>query len=223
MPAAALITNLVSTYGKEAVAALGVSSRIDLFAIMVVVALSSVMGPFVGQNLGAGKLDRLRTGVKRAQKFGLFWGVAMLALIGLTAKWIAPIFTDNPEVIAVIVVYMSIVPFGYAARCVYALGNTILNVLNKPLLASGITLLMMFAVYLPMAYLGSSLFGIRGVFGAIALAYTLGGTASFLLVQREIKKLDTENLGRTNSVEDDLESDADAPDTSNLPLAAAGD
>ena len=58
----ALITNLVSTYGETAVAALGVAARIDLL-IMVVVALSTVLGPFVGQNLGAKKFDRLWTGV----------------------------------------------------------------------------------------------------------------------------------------------------------------
>ena len=183
----ALITSLVAGYGPEAVAALGVSSRIDLFAIMIVVALSSVIGPFVGQNLGAGQLERLRRGVFMSQRFGLLWGVAMLLLLGLSGRWIAPLFTDNPEVSAYIVLYLTIVPFGYMARCVYTLGNTILNVLNRPLLASAITLVQMFAIYLPMAYLGSLWLGLPGIFGALATAYTAGGTASYLLVRREIR------------------------------------
>lgn len=185
----ALITQLVSTYGDEAVAGLGVSSRIDLFAIMVVVALSTVMGPFVGQNMGAGNYKRLATGVARGQRFSIFWGLGMLVLLGTSARWIAPIFSDNEKVIETIVLYLSIAPFGYAARCVYAIGNTILNVMDQPLIASGITLVQMFLVYLPMAYLGSYLFGLGGVFGALALAYFIGGTTSYLLVQKEIAKL----------------------------------
>ena len=185
----ALITRLVSTYGDPAVGGLGVSSRIDLFAIMVVVALSTVMGPYVGQNLGAGKLDRLKIGVWRSQKFSILWGLGMFVLFELSAPWIAPIFSKDPEVIDVIVLYLRIAPFGYAARCVYALGNTILNILDRPLTASAITLIQMFVVYLPMAYLGSYLFGLGGIFGAMALAYFTGGTVSFLLVRKEIRKL----------------------------------
>ncbi|GAB4417360.1 MAG: MATE family efflux transporter [Bacteroidia bacterium] len=185
----ALITRLVAKHGEEAVAALGVSSRIDLFAIMLVVALSTVIGPFVGQNLGARKLDRLSEGVRLSQRFSILWGLAMLALLGLSARWVAAIFSDNPAVIDNIVLYLWSVPFGYSARCVYAIGNTILNVLNRPLLASTITLVQMFVIYLPMAYLGSYLWGLPGIFGALALAYTAGGTASYLWVRRELRRL----------------------------------
>lgn len=182
----ALITNLVSTYGENAVAALGVAARIDLFAIMVVVALSTVLGPFVGQNLGAKKFDRLWTGVSSSQRFGLLWGLLMLVVIWSTKSYIAALFTESPEVIDAIIVYLTVVPFGYAFRCIYALDNTILNVLNRPLVASGITISMMFGVYLPLAYLGSYLFGLIGVFSAIGIAYFVGGSASYFFVKKVI-------------------------------------
>jgi len=190
----ALITNLVSKYGAEAVAALGVSSRIDLFAIMAAVALSSVLGPFVGQNLGAKKLDRLETGVRRSQIFGVGWGILMLGVLGLGRYVIAPLFTENVKVIENIALYLAIVPFGYAMRCIYALDNTILNVMNKPLVASIITISMMFGVYLPVAYLGSHLFGLPGIFAAVAIAYTYGGGASYLMVRRIIRKTREDQL-----------------------------
>jgi putative MATE family efflux protein len=184
----ALITELVSGYGEAAVAALGVASRIDLVAITVVVALSSILGPFVGQNLGANKLERVREGIRKSILFGLGWGLLMFVVIGSLRSYIAPLFNDEEDVITAIVLYLSIAPLGYAARCVYALGNTILNVLNRPYHASGITLGMMFLVYIPLAYLGSSLFGLGGVFAAIPLAFTLGGTASYLMVRWALKQ-----------------------------------
>ena len=191
----ALITNLVSQYGEDAVAALGVAARIDLFAIMVVVALSSVLGPFVGQNLGAKKFGRLITGVNHSQRFGLLWGLLMLAVIGLTKPYLAGLFTESPEVIDALVLYLTVVPFGYAFRCLYALDNTILNVLNRPLVASLITISMMFGVYLPMAYLGSELFGLIGVFSAIAIAYAAGGAASYFFVQKCIREARQREVG----------------------------
>ncbi|WNJ18073.1 MATE family efflux transporter [Pontibacter sp. G13] len=185
----ALITKIVSEFGEGAIAAIGVASRIDLFAIMVVVALSSVMGPFVGQNLGARKYQRLKEGIDMAQRFSLIWGIAMMGLLFLTSKWVAPIFTNDPEVIDILIQYLWIAPIGYAPRCIYALGNTILNTLGKPLQASSITIVQMFGIYLPMAWAGAQMFGLQGVFWSLALAYVAGGTASFLLVRREVKIL----------------------------------
>ena len=50
----------------------------------------------------------------------------MLIIIWSAKSYIAALFTESPEVIAAIVVYLTVVPFGYAFRCIYALDNTIL-------------------------------------------------------------------------------------------------
>ncbi|MCI4667963.1 MAG: MATE family efflux transporter [Bacteroidia bacterium] len=189
-----LITSIVSGFGKEAVAALGVASRIDLFAIMVVVALSTVLGPFVGQNLGAKKMDRLQEGVRLSQRFGIFWGIVMLALLYFSGRFIGAWFTDNEKVIEHIALYLSIVPLSYCFRSIYALDNTILNVLNRPIIASIITITMMFGVYLPLAYLGSKWIGLEGVFGSFAVAYGYGGILSYILVRYQLFKLKKDSL-----------------------------
>ncbi|MCK4447261.1 MAG: MATE family efflux transporter, partial [Candidatus Marinimicrobia bacterium] len=54
-----VITRLIASYGAEPVAAFGVSSRIEFFAVSVIAALSAVLAPFVGQNWGASKYDRV--------------------------------------------------------------------------------------------------------------------------------------------------------------------
>ncbi|MDX1908838.1 MAG: MATE family efflux transporter [Bacteroidia bacterium] len=187
----ALITGIVARFGKEAVAALSVCARIDLFAIMAVVALSTVIGPFVGQNIGAREIGRVRTGVVLGQRFSLLYGLGISLLLAIAARWIAPLFSDNTLVIQHIILYLSVAPIGYAARGIYALGNTVLNVMNEPLTASLVTLIQMFGVYLPMAFLGANWFGLIGAFGAIPLAYTVGGTVSYLLVRRKLARLES--------------------------------
>ncbi|MFK7970995.1 MAG: MATE family efflux transporter [Bacteroidia bacterium] len=183
-----LIVRITAQFGPAAVAALGVAARIDVLAITVVVALSSILGPFVGQNLGAKRLDRVRKGINLSIRFGLVWGVAMFGLMFLLKDYIAPVFNDDPEVVGALILYLSIAPFGYAMRSVYALGNTLLNVLNRPYHASAITLVMMFCIYLPLAWIGSEKFGLGGVFAAIPIAFTLGGSISYWILMKELKK-----------------------------------
>lgn len=184
----ALITQLVAGYGPEAVAALGVAARIDVFAVITVISLANVLAPFVGQNIGARMWNRVREGIHKSQAFALLWGAAMFGLLFFTGKYIAPLFSHSPKVITATLLYLCIAPAGYAARGLYMINNTSLNVLNKPLQASLVTLIQMFGVYLPLAYLGSYLFGLGGVFGSMAVSYYVGAAFSFVLVRRIIKK-----------------------------------
>jgi putative MATE family efflux protein len=172
-----VITKIVSTYGTPAVAGYGVSSRIEFFAFTVVVALSSVLMPFVGQNWGAGRLDRVRAGARFGEIFALIWGGLLFMILAVFARPVAGLFNDNPEVIATVVTYLRIVPFAYGLQGMLQVSVASLNALNRPLYASALMLAQMFCLYIPLAFLGSRLFGLAGVFGALGLAYFIGGFA----------------------------------------------
>ncbi len=201
----AVITNLVATYGTEAVAALGVASRIDVLAITVVIALGSALGPFIGQNLGAKKMGRLSKGFMLSVQFAMIWGITLALLIYVFSNQIAPIFSNNNKVASIIILYLSIAPIGYAFRGVYAISNTSLNVLGKPMHAALITVVQMFVVYIPLAYLGASKFGLVGVFGAYAIAYIFGGGVGYFFVKKNIGRADLD--GPEQRDENILDSD----------------
>jgi len=179
-----VIYTLVASYGHEAVAAFGVGIRIEFFAMAVVLALSAVIGPFVGQNWGARRFDRVNQGVKYSNVFSLAWGVAMFTMLALAARPIASLFNDDPQVISIIMLYLWIVPIGYALFGVFLISTMILNVLNKPIPAAVLMVIQMFGLYIPLAYAGSYLFGLTGIFAAIVLAYSLSGIASYFVLKR---------------------------------------
>jgi putative MATE family efflux protein len=179
-----VIIRIVSAYGPAAVAAYGVSARIEFFALAVVYALASVVGPFIGQNLGAGRLDRVSLGVKQSERFSLLWGFGAFLILAAAARPVASVFNDNPQVIEGIVLYLKIVPLALGLQGIVTISNSALNVLNKPLHAAGLILVQMVLVYIPLAYLGSTLFGLAGVFGALAFVYAAGGICAHLLVKR---------------------------------------
>ena len=182
-----IIIALIATYGHEAVAAFGVGIRIEFLAMTVIFALSTVIGPFVGQNLGAARYDRVKLGVKYSNGFSLIWGVVMFALLAVTARPVASIFNDDPVVISIIMLYLWIVPIGYALFGVFQISTITLNVLNKPVPAAILMVIQMFVLYIPLAYVGSYLFGLTGIFGAIVLAYSLTGIASHFVLKRVLK------------------------------------
>lgn len=179
-----VITALIATYGHEAVAAFGVGTRIEFFAMTVVFALSTVIGPFVGQNWGAGQYDRVNQGIKYSNIFSMAWGVAMFIILATAARPLAQLFNDDPIVISTTMLYLWIVPLGYALFGVFQISTITLNVLNRPIHAAVLMVVQMFGLYIPLAYVGSYLFGLTGIFAAIVLAYSLTGIASHFVLQR---------------------------------------
>jgi Na+-driven multidrug efflux pump len=186
------VTALMATYGTEAVAAFGVSSRIEFFALAIVMALASVISPFVGQNWGAKILKRVNLGVKQSNLFALAWGLFAFVLLALIARPLASIFNNDPMVVSTTVLYLRIVPIGFGLIGVLIISSSVLNVLHKPLHSAFLMLTMMFALFVPLAFFGSRLFGIPGIFAGIAIAYIISGiiahfTLSRVLVAEEKK------------------------------------
>lgn len=185
-----LITRIVSFYGPRSVAAYGVASRIEFFALMVMMSLASVFAPFVGQNWGAGRLDRIKLGAAQAKRFCLFFGLGMCGLLFTGARSVAGIFTRDPMVIEGIVLYLRIVPAAYGLQGLIHLGGAALNALNRPLRAAALIFTQMIVIYLPLAALGSRLMGLAGVFAALTVVYAGGGVGAHLILNRVIGGLE---------------------------------
>jgi putative MATE family efflux protein len=183
-----VVTRIVSAYGKEAVAGYGVSSRIEFFALTVIAALSSVLGPFIGQNWGARKHDRVKKGIKYTEYFSLIWGAAVFLILLFMAAPIASIFNSNTSVVETIVLYLRIVSIGYGLQGIIMLTGSAMNVLNRPIHAAGIRIIQMFILYIPLALLGAYFFGLVGVFIALAITYCAAGAVSHFVLNDIIAK-----------------------------------
>ena len=186
---ASLILSLVSAYGTEAVAGFGVATRIEAFSLTVIMALGSVLGPFIGQNFGAEKLDRVNKGVNISSGFGMVWGLVALLFLSVLAEPLAKIFNDNPAVVEVVKTYLWILPLSYGFQSVVMLTGVSFNVLNKPFYSATLGLLRMIALYLPLAYAGSQMFGLNGIFIAGAGSNFIVGILGYFWLKNHIFKL----------------------------------
>jgi len=182
-----IITKMVSSYGPEAVAAFGVASRIEFFALVIIFALASVLAPFTGQNWGSGNINRVHLGLRYGEFFSVLWGLAVMGFLFLFAGKIAAVFNDDPAVKKLVILYLKIVPAGFGLQGILIIANSVLNVLHKPLRASALVILEMFVLYIPMAVIGEHFYGLKGVFASLAAAYIISGIIALNVVNRTLK------------------------------------
>ncbi len=183
----AIIIHIAAKFGKEAVAAISVAERIEAMSVTVLIAIAVAMSPFVGQNLGAKNFGRIKTGMRKAFQFSLYWG-AFLALILITCSgYIVLGFSRDPIVIEYFKSYFYIVPLSYGLMGFMFIAGIALNVFNKPFHSAMITLTRVFFAYIPFAILFTYLFGIWGIYISAFLANSIAGLLGFMTYRKQSK------------------------------------
>jgi putative MATE family efflux protein len=184
-----VITRMVSEYGKQAVAAVGVGTRIQMFALSPVMALSVVILPFVGQNMGAGKPDRIKEGIKKSQLFSFIFGAALFIVFICGGRLIGTLFSRDSRVIEVLYEYLVIVSGGYGLWGIMRINASVFNAIRKPFHSMGLNLLRTFLLYIPLAFVFSLFFKLEGIFLAALASAVIAGIVSWLWVSSATKQL----------------------------------
>ena len=186
--ATGFVTSIVATYGSIAVAAWGVGGRLESIASIVVLSLSMSLPPFISQNLGANKLDRVLQAFVLCIKFVIVWQLLIYAVVAFGSDFIATIFTDDPHVASIIQLFLLIVPLGYGFQGVIILTNSSFNAMHLPMSALSLSILRLFVVFVPFAYIGSHLYGLNGVFIAAVVANLLVAIVAFIWFRTVLRK-----------------------------------
>lgn len=174
-----VITSFLSIHGAAAVAGFGLASRVESLALIAVMALASSMGPFVGQNWGAQKINRVRLALSQGYRFCLAWGVLMALVLGIGARSLAAFFNPDPNVIEIATRYFWLVPISYGAMGLLQITSSAFNAMGKPIPSIILTSTHMVGCYIPLAYLGGRVAGPTGIFAAAVIANLLVGLGAY--------------------------------------------
>ncbi len=174
------ITRFLSKEGDEVVAGFGVATRLESFSVIPLLAFSSVIGPFVGQNWGAGKFERVTQGIRFTYLFSFIWiAIVTVFFLGF-GETIGYLFNRNAQVVEVTADYLNIVTWSLCFYGVLINGSASFNALGKPLPATILTILRMIVVYIPLALLLQMYYDYPGVFWAASIANVIGGVLCFI-------------------------------------------
>ena len=185
-----IITKIISAYGAVALAAMGVIGRIEMFSFMIPMSVGMSLTPFVAQNYGALRLDRIRIAQKLTMSFALIYGLVICVFLFFFAENIAGLFSKDPELIAIMVMGMRIVCFAAGFLETFRYCTFFMNGVQKPLFSALLSTIRIVFLLVPLAVLFSSFWGLKGVFYSRFVTDVLASSIGAALVFKVLKRLE---------------------------------
>lgn len=183
-----VIVALLAQYGANVVAGFGAATRIELIVLVPYFAMSSMIGPFVGQNLGAGQYARIDRALALSGRFCVVSGILIAIVLAPASPLLMRQFADHPEVIDTGVRYLWIVPVSFGMAGMVMVVNAAFNGLGRPLPGMAVSVTRMVVLYLPLAWLLSTWWGVAGIFAGAAIANIAGGAVAWLWFRRVCRR-----------------------------------
>lgn len=187
--ATGVVVALLARHGTHAVAGFGAATRIEQIVLVPYFAMSSMIGPFVGQNLGAQRHERIAEALELSGRFCVASGLLIAVVLAPAAPLLMRQFADHPEVVDTGLLYLWIVPVSFGLAGMVMVVNAAFNGLGRPLPGVAVSLTRMVLLYLPLAWLLSRWWGVAGVFIGAALANIVSGVAAWLWFRRVCRRI----------------------------------
>lgn len=174
------LLGIVNSFGTNTLTAYGAAGKIDTIITQAVLTLSGALAAFCGQNIGAGRLDRVKKGVRFTMYTNIALGLLTFAAVYLFGNEMMRIFTKDIDVVAIGKEYLLIIGGFFIV-------HGALNVYNGALRGAGDTLFPMITslvclwlIRIPLAYYLSSWLGRNGIWWAIGISITIGLIVTFV-------------------------------------------
>ena len=121
-----LVQSSVNSFGAAAMAGFAAYIKIDGFNILPVMSFSTAATTFTGQNIGAGKYDRVKRGMYVSLAMGIIYTIATGILLLIFAPQVIGVFTDNQDVVTYGGYIMKFFcPFYWSLAILHVLSGTI--------------------------------------------------------------------------------------------------
>jgi len=174
------LISIVNGFGTDVIAAYSVATRIDSLASLPAMNFAAALATFVGQNLGAKKINRVRTGFVATLKMTSILAITVSASILLWGNHMVSLFTNDPEVIRIGTEYLVIVGAFYIVFTSMFTISGVLRGAGDTLVPMFISLAALWVIRIPGAWFLSQRIGEKGIWWAIPIGWCVGLILSYL-------------------------------------------
>ncbi len=171
---------IVNLFGTDVIAGFSIVMRIDSLASLPAMNFAAALATFVGQNLGANKVDRVRAGLIATFKMTTVVSVVITIVAILFSKPLMGIFTDDQNVINIGASYLIIVSSFYIFFSTMFVLNGVMRGAGDTLIPMFITLIALWAIRIPVSYWLSRHLDEVGIWWAIPIGWFIGMALSWL-------------------------------------------
>lgn len=175
---------LVNGYGSLFMAGFSGANKIDSFAFMPIQSFATAMTTYTGQNVGAGKMDRVKSGTRAglvlAIGFSLVLGFGLYPFGGFLMQ----MFNQNPDVIAAGEVYLhSVLPF-YALLGIQFIYTAVLRGAGEMIVPMVSSFVSLWLARIPTAYILAATLGRDSIYYSYAIGWLFGVIIAFISYKR---------------------------------------
>ena len=180
------LVRILATYGSNALAGYVIAMRIAVFAMLPSWGLAGAAATLVGQNLGAREPERAQRSAETVALYNVIILGSAGALFVIAPTLLVGLVTQEPEALGYGASCLRIVGLGFVSFGVGMVAIQAFNGAGDTLTPLVVNIMSFWVIKIPLAYvLAHHLgFGPRGVFIAIAIAYTVQGSVAAVLFRR---------------------------------------
>ena len=171
----AFVTVAIAPFGDSAIAGWAIVGRIIPVAFAALYGLSSAVGPILGQNLGAGRYDRLRSTMSDSLKFVVVYVLVVWLMMALLSGVIADAFGATGEGRTVILFFCHFVAASFVFNGAVFVANAAFNNLGFALYSTALNWGRATLGVAPFIWLGGHYYGMKGVLAGYGLGVVLFG------------------------------------------------
>ena len=174
-----VITAILNGFGTEVTAAFNIAMRIDSVAFMPAMTIGMAVATLVGQNIGAGKLERIAP----IFRWGLLFGVSISLFISLfailTPGMLMRVFTHDQQLISEGIGYLRIVGITYVIFAALFVANGVINGAGQTMATTLFSVIGLLLLRVPLAkYLAHTMQSPRGVWYAMLISVFFAASIS---------------------------------------------
>ena len=179
-----IIASMIAAWGADAIAVQKVGGQVESIAWMIAGGFSMAVNSFIGQNYGAGKMQRVRKGYNAAMTLMVIWGLLCSLVLIVFPEFLFQIFIRETDVLDMGVPYLRILGVCQLCVCMEGCSTGAFNGLGETRIPSAVSIVfnlarIPMAILLPMTPLG-----LDGIWWALTISAILKGvvlTAWYLL------------------------------------------
>lgn len=174
------LMGIVNTFGTDVIAGYSVASRLDMLALVPAMSFSQALSTFVGQNIGANKMERIKAGLISTIKMSGVVTIITTLIIVIFGHFLMDLFTDDSEVIRLGDQYLTIVSSFYLFFNLMFIYGGVMRGAGDTLIPMFLSLFSLWIIRIPLAWFMSKKIGAPGIWWAIPAGWLIGLVLSYL-------------------------------------------
>jgi len=183
-----VVQSLTNQMGTTVIACMVIIMRVDGFAMMPNFSFGQAMSVYTGQNVGAGKYDRVTAGTKQGTWLAVGTSTVLTAAILILGRFLMDLFTDTPELIGLATSMMRLMAVGYIAVSVTQVLGGVMRGAGDTVTPMWVSIISTIILRVPTAYLIAYLTRSEtwphgspyALSGSLLISWTLGMVIQFV-------------------------------------------